>query len=175
MPRVDDTSSATERRICGILFRNNFRNNPNRLLRSNTGLLATELPGILNWMLDGAKNLSESTGFVVTQEQIAMLAEYRQENSSVEGFIAECTEFDESSVVDVRALYDEYKDYCVKDGRKFKGAIVFSKEMRAYGQKFGNFTFIERTSGHGSAYFKGIKIITEWSRNREANKEVREF
>ncbi len=175
MPRVDDTSSATERRICGILFRNNFRNNPNRLLRSSTGLLSGELSGILNWMLDGAKNLSESTGFVVTQEQIAMLAEYRQENSSVEGFIAECTEFEEGSVLDVRTLYDEYKDYCVKDGRKFKGAIVFSKEMRAYGQKFGNFSFQERTSGHGPSYFKGLKIITEWSKTLEMNKEVREF
>lgn len=176
MPRVDDTSTATERRICGILFRNNFRNNPNRLLRSDIGLLASELPGILNWMLDGAKNLSESSaGFVVTQEQIAMLAEYRQENSSVEGFIAECTEIEEGTIMSNRELYDEYKDYCVKDGRKFKGAIVFTKEMRAYGQRFSNFTFQERASGHGPSVFRGIKIQSEWSKNRQMNHEVRNF
>ncbi len=175
MPRVDDTSTATERRICSILFRNNFRNNPNTALRSDAGLLAAELPGILNWMLDGAKNLSESTGFVVTQEQIGMLAEYRQENSSAEGFIAECVEMDESSEVTTRDLYDEYKSYCVKDGRKFKGAISFIKEMRAYGQRYGGFVYSERSSGHGLAKFSGIKIQNDWSRDRSANRDLNDF
>ncbi len=175
MPRVDDTSTATERRICGILFKNNFRNNPNRLLRSDTGLLASELPGILNWMLEGAKNLSESEGFVVTQEQVAMLAEYREENSSVEGFMSECVEKAEGNIISNRELYDEYKDYCVKDGRKFKGGIVFTKEVRAYGERFAMFTFQERTSGHGPSYFTGIKVQSEWSKNREMEKEVKQF
>ncbi len=175
MPRVDDTSSATERRMCAIQFRNNFRNNPNRTLRSDTGLLAGELPGILNWMLDGAKMLSESSGFEVTQEQIAMLAEYRQENSSVEGFIAECIETDEQGSASVRDLYDEYKDYCTKDGRKFKGGIVFAKEMRAYGMRFGSFGFKERENGHGLSYFLGIRIRSEWSKTRDILNENRQF
>ncbi len=175
MPRVDDTSAATERRICSVIFRNNFRNNPNTTLRSDKGLLAGELPGILNWMLEGAKNLSESTGFVITNEQINMLSEYRQENSSVEGFIGECLEFEQGAEVNVRELYDEYKSYCVKDGRKFKGSILFTKEMRAYGQRYGSFTYQERTSGHGASLFKGIKIFNEWNKDRLLNREVREF
>ncbi len=173
MPRVDDTSTATERRICSILFKNNFRNNPNTALRSDRGLLSTELPGILNWMLDGAKNLSESTGFVVTNEQTLMLSEYRQENSSVEGFIAECVEIDESYQIDNRVLYDEYKDYCLRDGRKFKGSIIFTKEMRAYGQRFEYFTFQERTNGHGPSIFKGIRVYNEWKKDVPINYENR--
>lgn len=175
MPRVDDTSTATERRICAIQFLNNFRNNPNTQLRSSMGLLAAELPGILNWMLDGAKNLSENVGFVITMEQIAMLAEYRQENSSVEGFIAEVVELDESSEVSIRDLYEEYKSYCVKDGRKFKGAIVFVKEMRAYGQRYGGFSFEDRSNGHVLAGFKGIRIMNEWSKDRQANQSFNAF
>lgn len=175
MPRVDDTSTATERRICSILFRNNFRNNPNTALRSDVGLLAMELPGILNWMLDGAKNLSESVGFVITQEQIAMLSEYRQENSSVEGFIAECVEKDETAEVNTRDLYDEYKSYCIKDGRKFKGAIAFIKEMKAYGQRYGGFIYIDRDSGHNLAKFGGIKIVNDWSRDRMAERDFQNF
>ncbi len=175
MPRVDDTSSATERRICSVLFRNNFRNNPNTALRSDTGLLASELSGILNWMLDGAKSLSESNGFIIPQEQLAMLAEYRQENSSVEGFIGECIENDENAETSTRDLYDEYKSYCVKDGRKFKGAILFIKEMKAYGERYSKFTYRERENGHGSAIFKGIKIYNEWTKDRNMNREVKEF
>jgi putative DNA primase/helicase len=171
MPRVDDTSTATERRICAIQFLNNFRNNPNTQLRSDRGLLGGELPGILNWMLDGAKNLSESVGFVVTHEQISMLSEYRQENSSVEGFISEVIEKDEDAEVTVRDLYEEYKTYCIKDGRKFKGAISFVKEMRAYAQRYGGFGYLDRSSGHTLASFKGIKIFNEWNRNQMINRQ----
>lgn len=175
MPRVDDTSTATERRICAIQFRNNFRNNPNTTLRSDKGLLATELPGILNWMLDGANNLSESVGFIITQEQVSMLSEYRQENSSVEGFIAECVEIDLEATVTGRDLYDEYKAYCIKDGRKFKGAIVFTKEMRAYGSRYGAFGYEERTSGHGVSKFTGIKIQNDWSKDRKSIQDFKNF
>jgi P4 family phage/plasmid primase-like protien len=68
MPRVDDTSTATERRIAAIIFRNNFRINPNVDLRSEMGLLATELPGVLNWMLVGATVLKERKNFINTNE-----------------------------------------------------------------------------------------------------------
>ncbi len=171
MPRVDDTSTATERRICAIQFRNNFRNNPNTALRSDVGLLASELSGILNWMLDGAKNLSESNSFVITNEQIAMLSEYRQENSSVEGFIAECVEIDAESECNARALYDEYKDYCIKDGRKFKAAIAFTKEMKAYGTRHALFVCQERTTGRGASSFKGIKLHSEWAEQNKTNSD----
>jgi len=175
MPRVDDTSTATERRICAIQFKNNFRDNPNTALRSSFGMLAKELSGILNWMLLGAKDLSDNGAFVVTREQVAMLAEYRQENSSVEGFIAECVEVDMTAEVVGRDLYDEYKTYCQKDGRKFKGNIVFTKEMRAYGTRYGSFGYEERSSGHGVSRFIGIKIQNEWSKERKAITEFRDF
>ena len=175
MPRVDDTSTATERRICAIQFLNNFRNNPNNALRSDRGLLAGELSGILNWMLDGAKLLAEAGNFVITKEQTQMLAEYRQENSSVEGFIAECLSFTEDKQIAVRDLYDAYKEYCQKDGRKFKGNMQFTKEMRAFGARYNKFSFVERTSGHGVSMFIGIEIENGWSKDRTANKQYNDF
>ena len=162
MPRVDDTSTATERRICAVMFKNNFRNNPNKALRSDFGLLAKELSGIFNWMLVGARDLHESKNFIVTQEQIQMLSEYRQENSSVEGFIGECLTFAEGNVMTVRQVYDEYKKWCGQDGRKFKSNIAFTKEMKAFGKRYNNFEFMERTSGHDGAKFEGIAMKTGW-------------
>ncbi len=160
MPRVDDTSTATERRICVAQFKNNFRDNPNTALRSDVGLLAGELSGILNWMLDGAKSLKEMKNFVRTEEQTKILAEYRQENSSVEGFVKECLEFEEGAVTTTRDLYEDYKQYCNSDGRKFKGSSVFVKELRAYALRYGKgqIDFEERKSGHDQAKFIGIKI-----------------
>ena len=72
LPRVDDTSTGTERRILAVQFLNNYRDNPNLALRSSVGLLAQELPGILNWMIEGAIDLSNDKKFITTQEQIRM-------------------------------------------------------------------------------------------------------
>ena len=164
MPRVDDTSTATERRICAVVFRNNFRNIPNTNLRGERGLLAQELSGILNWMLEGVKNLHEMKNFIATKEQTALLREYRQENSAVEAFIADCLDFTEGSLINVRELYDNYKEYCAKDGRKFKAKISFTKEMKAYGTRYGKFGYKEREYAGASAQFEGITIHPEWKR-----------
>lgn len=165
MPRVDDSSTATERRIAVVQFNNNFRDNPNTKLRFDNGILAQELPGILNWMIEGIKKLKDNKGFTVTVEQKAALKEYREENSSVEGFIGECLVFEEMRVCSVREMYEEYKTYCGKDGRKFKGAIAFTKEMKAYAKRYGKFSYRERENGHVPAEFEGVAIASDWNAN----------
>jgi putative DNA primase/helicase len=162
MPRVDDSSSATERRICVVQFNNNFRDDPNTALRFADGLLAQELPGILNWMLDGYRSLLKAGRFVQTREQHQVLAEYREENSSVDGFLAECLEYKEGSAESATRLYGEYKDYCIKDGRKFKSAIAFTKEMKAIAKRTGKFQFVERQNNHGTNFFRGLAVADKW-------------
>lgn len=165
MPRVDDSSTATERRISVVQFNNNFRENPNVQLRFSNGLLAKELSGILNWMVEGANILRKQKAFTITQEQKLSLLEYREENSSVEGFIGECLDFEEGKTCSARELYEEYKQYCIKDGRKFKGNIAFIKEMKSYGKRYNKFQMIERENGHSPSRFEGVDINKEWSAN----------
>jgi P4 family phage/plasmid primase-like protien len=164
MPRVDDSSSATERRICIVHFNNNFRDMPNTDLRFAGGLLAQELPGILNWMLEGYRMLMKEKRFVITNEQLSALSEYREENSSVDGFIGEALEFGKGPgyVSSTSKLYGDYKDYCIKDGRKYKSMIAFAKELKAYGKRTGKFTFVERTNGHSTGFFNGVKVASKW-------------
>lgn len=164
MPRVDDSSSATERRICVVQFNNNFRDTPNTDLRFAGGLLAQELSGIFNWMLEGYRNLMKEKKFIVTHEQLVSLAEYREENSSVDGFIGEALEFGQGRefISTTSKLYGDYKDYCIKDGRKYKSMIAFAKELKAYGRRTGKFTFIERTNGHSTGFFNGVRVTSKW-------------
>lgn len=162
MPRVDDSSTATERRICVVQFNNNFRENPNIMLRFSDGLLAQELPGILNWMLEGYRSLIKAGAFAKTKEQNLTLAEYREENSSVDGFIGECLDFRPDNVETTSKLYGEYKDYCTKDGRKYKSMIAFIKEMAAYGKRTGNFVYYKRANNHSTGFFKGIVVAAKW-------------
>jgi len=177
MPRVDDSSTATERRIAVVQFNNNFRDNPNTMLRFSNGLLAQELSGILNWMVDGANLLRKQKAFTITQEQQLSLLEYREENSSVEGFIGECLDFEEGVVTSARELYEEYKQYCIKDGRKFKGNIAFVKEMKSYGKRHNKFQQTVRKNGHEPSSFEGVVINKSWSNYSDVgqNRLNREF
>jgi putative DNA primase/helicase len=173
MPRVDDTSTATERRTLAINFKNNFRRNPNTALRTASGLLASELSGILNWMIEGAAKLRDLKGFVETNEQVQMLSEYRQENSSVEGFIAECLTMNQEKIVTSVVVYDEYKKYCTADGRKFKSKIAFTKEMAAYGKRYGTFEYFERSTGKETSRFVGFEISDAWKDENDAFRDYR--
>lgn len=169
MPRVDDISTATERRICAVTFKNNFRKNPNTKLRSEIGLLWQERSGILNWMLDGADSLREMENFIVTEEQMTMLNEYRQENSSVEGFLAECIMLEPGCEIEVPTLYSEYKKWSQSDGgRKIKANITFTKEVKAYGEKKDRFTYVPREHGKDNAKFIGIKLSPNWTNQHES-------
>lgn len=163
LPRVDDTSTATERRICAITFRNNYRKNPNFKLRSSIGLLAKELSGILNWMLDGADDLATKGNFIITEEQTRMLNEYREENSSVEGFLSQCIILDPDSSIETPDLYSEYKKWSESDGgRKIKANITFTKEVKNYGAKDDRFGFTPRGYGGIEAKFVGIRLSPQW-------------
>ncbi len=162
MPRVDDSSSATERRMCVVQFNNNFRDNPDVALRFADGKLAQELSGILNWMLAGYRALMKNSRFTATQEQHQALSEYREENSSVDGFIGECLAFNPEVVETTHKLYGEYKDYCTKDGRKYKSMIAFTKEMTAYGKRTGHFQYIKRQNNHSTGFFKGVTPAKKW-------------
>lgn len=173
MPRVDDSSSATERRMVVVQFNNNFRDNPNIMLRFADGMLAGELSGILNWMLEGYRSLVKDSGFTITQEQTQALSEYREENSSVDGFIGECLVYTPEALETTSHLYGEYKDYCSKDGRKYKSMIAFTKEMKAIGQRKGEFTYVPRTSNHSTGFFKGIGVAKKWDSFREDDDTVK--
>lgn len=167
LPRVDDTSSATERRICCLQFLNNYRDNPNYKLRSSVGLLAKELSGILNWMIEGAIDLA-ANGFVKTEEQTRMLDEYREENSSVEGFLSKCIVLDEFESIDTNDLYAEYKRWSeTEGGRKTKSNITFTKEVKAYGAKNNRFKYVSRTYGGSEARFMGIALSPQWKKQKE--------
>ena len=154
---------------------NNYRENPNEKLRSSVGLLAKELPGILNWMIEGAIDLSESGRFVTTEEQIKMLDEYREENSSVEGFLAQCIvlnkEGEIKTSINTPTLYAEYKRWSATDGgRKTKANITFTKEVVAYGKKGNRFTYEDRgKSHHGESRFIGIELSPQWIRQYDNN------
>ncbi len=168
MPRVDDSSFGTERRLLVVHFRNNFRDNPDVALRFAEGTLAGEMPGILNWALEGARTLHETGKFATTEEQRGIIQDYREENSSVDGFIAECLVPKNGSTILVKDLYEVYVFFCKRDGRKSKAKIGFTKELKVSASKGTKFVFHERRHGGDEPSVSGMEFHDDWARNFES-------
>lgn len=162
MPRVDDGSQATERRMLVVMFNNNFRENANTDLRFEDGLLAQELSGILNWALDGADSLRNDGAFVTTDEQLRAIKEYREENSSAEAFMVEVMEFVEGELCDVNEVYEKYVIFCRKGGLKPWSKVRLTKHLKMQGTRLKKFRLIERTNNHDTNKFEGLCIVEPW-------------
>jgi P4 family phage/plasmid primase-like protien len=165
MPRVDDSSSGTERRILAVHFKNNFRKNPDVDLRFTEGKLAAELPGIFNWALEGLKRVEAKKDFTDTDERREIIQDYREENSSVEGFLVECVDYTEGVIMELADLYDVYRDFCSKDGRTSKSRVSFSKEMKMFATKSNKFQFMPRKHGKDTTKLEGVELNARWERN----------
>lgn len=70
-----------------------------------------ELPGVLNWAIQGLKRLKKNGRFTLSQELVQSKAQVRLENCSVSQFVAERCEASGGSVT-VKAFMHEYQCYC---------------------------------------------------------------
>ena len=50
----------------------------------------------------------------------------------------------------------------MKDGRKYKSMIAFTKEMKAYGSRTNNFQYIPRQNNHSTGFFRGVGVASKW-------------
>jgi putative DNA primase/helicase len=70
--------------------------------------LLPELPGILNWMLDGLESYYEQ-GLNAPEEVCAATEAYRNELDIIEQWLEECCERDPKAIEPIQALHDNYK------------------------------------------------------------------
>jgi len=99
-------------------------------LRWPNSKLRVELPGILNWALEGLKRLRERGYFLVPDEMQSAIDEYQRENSSVRLFAdAQCV-LEVNGEVPVGELYELYKSFCQESNLRPLSKINFGKELK---------------------------------------------
>lgn len=109
-PKITDHSSAFYKRLILIPCNRVFEpHEQNRNLREE---LLKELPGILNWAIQGLKKLNLRGQFEEKQFLINAIQELEDENNPVNIFFKERIEkcFDEE--IEKGFLYDKYKEWC---------------------------------------------------------------
>lgn len=107
MPRFTDASGALAGRMIHVQFPGTFygRERPN----VKQDLLA-ELPGILNWAIEGLRRLTAAGRFTVPQTSEELAAEVRRQQSPVQAFLDDaCAQSEAAPPVPLDELYPVYK------------------------------------------------------------------
>jgi len=116
-------------------------------------IIASEMPGIAHWALQGAKRVLAQGGFSKSRVQDEIIATWRRRNSSLEEFVHEECTLGTGLRVNRATLYRRYKTWCEEAGRKpFSKAKV--KEVFDGNIPLG----IQWATLNGDEIFRGVTI-----------------
>jgi putative DNA primase/helicase len=161
MPTFADYDNAIVRRLSFIPFRRHFKQE-----ERDTKLISKlleELPGIIRWALEGTKRLVENR-FVFSDSTFSSetLHEFQVKLSAPVSFATENYEEGEG-FVGIENMYEEYKEWCSKRGKKQMNFYSFSEDLeRFYRQKL----FIGLAGGEST---KGLKLCLKNKQNLPVN------
>ncbi len=126
LPPTKDKSSGYMRRWVLIDFNRPMVTNPNPRLAAE---LLAEKSGIFNWMLAGAKRLSEK-GFTYTSDPEEMAKRYIERSEPVTLFLEECCQDDFDGFESVKSLHAVYNAWTRRNHKKKMGSREFLNAMR---------------------------------------------
>ncbi len=127
MPKIKDTSGALASRTINFQTRISFygRENPN-LFRDK---IAPELPGILNWSLDGLRRMHQRGAIIEPACSIEAREELAREGSPIMAFVQECLTLDPAATIDKGVLYSTYLDYAADQGLRHTSNSWFFRDL----------------------------------------------
>lgn len=117
-PAIDDTTHGMWRRIYIIPFMRKFsKTEMDTDLREK---LKKELPGILNWALEGYRKLRKKH-FILdeTQKMEALKQQYQKGCSSVLSFLSEKIVIKSGSKITLKEAYESYIQFCTSEGHRY--------------------------------------------------------
>lgn len=101
-------------------------------------ITTAELPGVMNWILDGLQRLIKAKAFTRCETADREAEEFRRDSNSVLAFIEDNGLVPASSAVGgkqpLQALYDKYRSFCNEGGHRFiVSRKTFSKTLEKEG------------------------------------------
>jgi putative DNA primase/helicase len=126
-PRIDGTELGIWRKVKLIPFTFTMPDKE-RVKDYHKILIAEELSGVLNWMLEGCM-LWQKEGLKDCTEVSDATAEYKTENDSVAKFLNAMTVRETGLKISARMTYTAYKQYCDEMGEYEKPVKEFKLEM----------------------------------------------
>lgn len=137
LPTVKDTSDGFWRRMNLFPFYRKFEKHEQD--KDLPAKLLAELPGILNFALDGLRRLRQQGRFTEAQAVTDAVTAYRQSANPVWQWMDERTEKNPGQWTDVKSLFQDYLVWCTRNGRQNLNSTNFGKEVvKLAAKKRGN-------------------------------------
>jgi putative DNA primase/helicase len=115
MPSFEDASGVIASRFILFKLTKSFAGNEDTTL---TQTLKKELPGILNWSMEGLKMLQEDEAFIQPSEAAEQLAQMADIAAPIRPFVHDRMVLGDGRCVAVKRAYDVYKTWCQTSGHK---------------------------------------------------------
>jgi putative DNA primase/helicase len=114
-------------------------------------IVETELPGVLNWILEGLARLLKQNDFSPCRAADQALQQYRHESNTVSLWIEDASYTVSTSGHELPrgTMLNEYQAFCKAEGFKAVGGKVFSQRMQAAG--------FEKYRKSGGYFYPAIK------------------
>ena len=132
LPKINDTTPGLYRRFIIVPFDRSFEAKPDLDLEQK---LTDELPGILNWAIEGLKSLRANGRFNETERNYEVMRSFKSDNSPVVEFINSYYEappagHESKYGLALSDFYSQYRGYCLDHGYKPKAMANFSRELQ---------------------------------------------
>lgn len=156
LPRLADASGALASRFVVLVLTKSFYGQEDAAL---TWKLIAELPGILNWAIDGRDRLAERGHFVQPESARQAAAEMADLGSPIGAFLQQRCAVDSSYSEECGAMFDAWTAWCRVNGRDHPGTVqTFGRDLRAAAPGL-DITQPRDEAGHRARYYKGVALL----------------
>lgn len=154
LPNLPDPSGSLASRFVLLMTLKSFYGREDQGL---TNRLLVELPGILNWSLDGLERLRHRGRFVVPESSSEAMREMEDLGSPISAFIRDRCEVEPGVSISVDQLYKAWVAWCGENGRDHPGTQQrFGRDLRSAvpGLRVRH----PRTTGGRVRMYEGIRL-----------------
>lgn len=163
-PTITDKAHGFARKIIVLNFNRRFQEA--EMDRYLSRKLASELPGILNWALEGAKRLVEQDGFSIDKAIEQDTAAFMASMNPFLVFIKEACLLSENVYIPKKELFQHYRNWCADTlykpmamGKFYEQVLMNCPEVRLTRHNIG---------GAKPHCFVGISKHTDWAESINA-------
>jgi len=154
LPGLRDNSPALANRFVPLLFEKSFLGREDPTLADR--IIGAEMPGILNWTLEGWRRLRETGRFSLPRASEEAIEEILELGSPVAAFVRQFCILGPERRVDKRALFAKWKEYR-KETDEHAGSLEhFARDL--YAATNSKVRSVRETEGERSYSFAGISL-----------------
>lgn len=167
--QLRDASAVIVSRLVAIQFRQSFYGREDLGLKAR---LKQELPGILNWAVEGYRRLSKRGHFIQPKTSLDLIRDMEALSSPVTSFCSDACYFDPQAKTLVSDIFAAYQRYQETNGFRPEDINVFGRDLTA---KYPHVQKKQLRRGEERPYFYvGIGLKREWRPDYENDEDAAE-